>query len=194
MTVLGDPQAAAYVWGTAFHWYSGPQFDNVLATHNIDPSKHLLATEACNCGGVHLGDWSRGESYGIDILGDLNNWSEGWVDWNIVLNPQGGPNHVNNFCDAPIIADASKQTVEFNVPYWYLGQFSKFIPPNSVRVQTASPSGLQSTAVLRPDNYIALVVLNTQNAEKTFKLAHGNGFAKVTVPAHSIATLTYQNF
>jgi len=193
-TILSDPQASQYVWGTAFHWYSGPQFENVAATHAVDPTKHLLATEACNCGGVHLGDWSRGESYGIDILGDLNNWAEGWVDWNIVLNPQGGPNHVNNFCDAPVIADASKQDVQFNVPYYYMGQFSKFILPNSVRVQSSCPSGLQCTAFLRPDNMVAVVVLNTGGQDVTFKLVQHNGFARYTIPAHGITTLTYSNF
>jgi len=124
----------------------------------------------------------------ISIIG------QGWVDWNIVLNPQGGPNHVNNFCDAPVIADASKQDVQFNVPYYYMGQFSKFILPNSVRVQSSCPSGLQCTAFLRPDNMVAVVVLNTGGQDVTFKLVQHNGFARYTIPAHGITTLTYSNF
>lgn len=193
-TIYADPQAAQYVWGVAFHWYSGPQFDNVLATHNLNPAKHLLATEACNCPGAQPTNWGRGESYGIDIIGDLNNWAEGWTDWNILLNTQGGPNHVNNLCDSPIIADASRQTVTFGIPYYYMGQISKFLLPNSVRVQSSCPPGIQCTAFLRPDNVVAVVALNTGGSDITFKLEHKTGFARVTVPQHGITTLTYANF
>lgn len=68
-----------------------------------------MATEACNCPGVSLNNWDRGESYAYDILGDLNNWAVGWVDWNQILDMQGGPNHVNNYCDANIVCDTKNQ-------------------------------------------------------------------------------------
>lgn len=72
--------------------------------------QHLFPSEACNCPGVLLDDWSRAEKYAHDIIGDLNNWPEGWTDWNIVLNQEGGPNHLGNNCNAPIIASSQKRT------------------------------------------------------------------------------------
>jgi len=193
-TILSDPDAAKYVAGTAFHWYSGPQFENLAAAHQVNPSKFLLATEACNCPGVQLGNWPRGESYGYDIIGDLNNWAIGWTDWNILLDPQGGPNHVQNYCDAPLIGDSTKQTLYFNPTYYYLGQFSKFLVPGSVRINSACNGGLGCTAFLRPDNTIAVVVLNTGDNAVTFKLQQGTQAAKIDIPDHSIATFTYTNF
>lgn len=190
-TILSDPEAAKYVWGTAFHWYSGPQFENLAAAHAVDPSKQLLATEACNCGGVHMGDWRRGETYGTDIMGDLNNWSVGWVDWNILLNQQGGPNHLNNFCDAPLIADTGKQQVSYNVPYYYMGQFSKFLAPGSVRVASTCPAGGSCVSVLTPEKRIVSIVLNTGNNDITFKLKYKTLAAKVTIPGHGIASFSY---
>lgn len=51
--------------------------------------------------------WQFGYRYGHDIIGDLNNGSTGWTDWNILLDEtgkfkSGGPNHAGNYCFAPI--------------------------------------------------------------------------------------------
>lgn len=193
-TILSDPEAAQYVWGTGIHWYSGPQFENVLATHQKFPTKQILATEACNCGNVGKGDWGRGESYGIDILGDLNNWAVGWTDWNLVLNPQGGPNHLNNFCDAPILANAGQQSLLFQPPYYYMGHFSKFLPPGSVRIGSTCPAGISCGAFRTPDKKISVIILNTSGNDSTFKLLQGTGAIKVVSPRHSIITLSYDDF
>ncbi len=100
---------------------------------------------------------------GHDILGDLENWAVGWTDWNIVLNPQGGPNHVSNFCNAPIIADSNAQTLTYQPAYWYLGHFSRFLPPGSVRLQTTvSGSGaadVQATTFVQPDVWMLSVLV-----------------------------------
>lgn len=193
-TILSDPDAAKYVAGTAFHWYSGPQFENLQQAHNVNPTKFLLATEACNCPGVQIGNWPRAEAYGYDIIGDLNNWAIGWTDWNILLNPQGGPNHVQNYCDAPLIGDASKQTLTFQPTYYYMGQFSTFILPGSVRLNSTCNGGLNCAAFLRPDNQIAVVVLNEGNNAVTLKLQQGTQAAKISIPDHAIATYLYPNF
>ncbi len=79
--LCGVCQAARYIWGTGFHWYSGDSFDHVNTTHYNHPEKHLFATEACNCPGVLIDDWGRAEAYAHDIIGDLNSWAEGWTDW-----------------------------------------------------------------------------------------------------------------
>ena len=92
--VYGEKRAADAVWGLAVHWYSGDAFDLLEAAHELSPSHALLASEACNCPGVKLNDWSRAEKYAHDIIGDLNHHVVGWTDWNLVLDERGGPNHV----------------------------------------------------------------------------------------------------
>lgn len=77
--------------GVGFHWYSGDQYYNLQKTHDEFPDKKLLFTEGCQEGGVKLGSWEVGERYGHNIIGDLNSWTVGWVDWNLVLNEKGIP-------------------------------------------------------------------------------------------------------
>jgi glucosylceramidase len=73
-TVLSDKGAAKYIAGTAFHWYSNnlDNLKNLDAAHQTDPSKFLLATEACEgwYGNqrVLLGSWERFETYANDVI------------------------------------------------------------------------------------------------------------------------------
>ncbi|MCK8485732.1 glucosylceramidase [Paenibacillus sp. MBLB2552] len=191
--VLSDPEAAKYVWGTGFHWYVCEAFENVGKVHELFPDKHLLFTEGCQEGGVKLGEWFTGERYGRNIIGDLNNWNEGFLDWNLVLDETGGPNHVGNLCDAPIIADTKADTILYNSSYYYIGHFSKYIQPGAVRIglDTEVPS-LLATAFRNLDGSVAVVVQNESEEAQPFALELGEEAASETLPAHSIATYIIQ--
>jgi len=191
-TIFSDPDAAKYAQGTAVHWYTGSQFENLATAHDLHPDKFILATEACNCGTPQIGNWPRGESYGYDIIGDLQNWAVGWVDWNMILNTQGGPNHLNDACDAPIIADPRTQQVYLNTPYYYMGQITRYVPPGSIRIGTQiNGNNLSVVGFRTPDNSISIVVMNNGDSDQTFKLQDGTKYAKIDSPQHSIKTLVY---
>lgn len=190
--ILGDQQAARYVWGTGFHWYTGDHFDQLAKAHDAFPSHKLLFTEGCQEGGVKLGSWALGERYGHDMIGDFNNWTVGFVDWNMVLNEQGGPNHVGNFCDAPIIVDTQTGTIHFQNAYYYIGHFSRFVQPGAVRIfsESADPK-LETVAFKRADGTIVLVVLNRTDETLSMRCRGlGDDFHLDSLP-HSIITLVY---
>jgi len=106
-TIYKDPEASKYVWGTGFHWYTGDHFYNIKLLQEAYPDKKLLFTEGCvyPFDYSRLHEWHWGERYGESIIHDLNNGASGWVDWNILLDETGGPNHVANFCLAPVIGN-----------------------------------------------------------------------------------------
>nr|WP_093073037.1 glycoside hydrolase family 30 protein [Salisediminibacterium haloalkalitolerans] len=188
-TVLEDPEAAQYVWGTGNHWYVSEEFENLSKVHEAFPDKHLLFTEGCIEEGVHLGEWHTGERYARNIIGDMNNWLEGFLDWNLVLNEHGGPNHVGNYCDAPIIADTKSDQLHYNSSYYYIGHFSKFIKPGAKRVDAASTAdNLSVTAFKNVTNELVAVILNEteQNQDVTVEVDGCRG--DVAVPARSITT------
>lgn len=191
-TVLSDPEAAQYAWGSAFHWYVSEEFENVAKVHELFPDKHLLFTEGCQEGGVHLGEWKTGERYGRNMIGDLNNWTEGYLDWNLVLNEKGGPNHVGNYCDAPIIVDTKNDELHYNSSYYYIGHFSKYIKPGARRIEVKSEfEDLRFTAFINPDQSIIVIVMNEKDQPQEFLLKEAGEQVKVEIPAHAIQTLIY---
>jgi len=181
-TFYTDPVASSFADGTAFHWYSGFQFQNLALAHSIAPSKFLLATEADN-EHLSLDNWEYGEAFAYDIIGDLNNWAIGWVHWNAL----------GTRADAPIQADIDAQKLFLQPMYWYIGQFSKYITPGSTVLNSYiyDDTVLQVVSVLTKDGKTVVVVLNRNDFEVTYTLQDGNKAASVTSPPHSIQTLIY---
>ncbi len=197
--MLTDPEAAKYAWGVGYHWYEdwtgGDQvFDNIKRVHETFPPKNILFTEGCN-GPFNMGqinDWNWGERYGRTMINDFNNGTVGWTDWNVLLDETGGPNHVQNFCFAPIHADTKTGKLIYMNAYYYIGQFSKFIKPGAKRITSApSRSQLLSTAYVNPDGKIAVVVMNPTDKKITYYLSVGNKGSEVNSLPHSIATLVF---
>ena len=196
-TILEDPEAARYVWGIGYHWYetwtgSDMQFSNLHRVAEAFPDKKLIFTEGTveKFDYAKMGDWSLGEKYGRAMIHDFNSGAVGWTDWNILLDETGGPNHVGNFCYAPLIGDTRDGSVHYVNSYYYIGHFSKFIRPGARRVvSSANRDALQTTAFMNPDGTIAVVVLNATDKELPYRLWISGRAAKTTSLPHSIATL-----
>jgi glucosylceramidase len=199
-TILEDPQAAKYVWGIGYHWYetwtgANMNFGNEHLVAAAFPDKKLIFTEGCaeSFSSSRLTDWSLGEKYGTSMMNDFNAGTVGWTDWNILLDEKGGPNHVGNFCFAPVHADTKTGALIYTNSYYYLGHFSKFIRPGAKRIVSApSRDFLLSTAYVNPDGKIAVVVMNKTDKDIEYYLWIKGKAAKITSPAHSIATLVVE--
>ena len=198
-TILKDPQAAQYVWGIGYHWYEpwsgGDQmFDNVKLVHETFPNKNLIFTEGCadSFKSADLKSWRLGEMYGRSMINDFNAGAVGWTDWNVLLDETGGPNHVGNFCFAPVHADTRTGELIYTNSYYYIGHFSKFVRPGARRIACApSRSQLLSTAFMNPDGKVSVVVMNKSDQKISYQLWLNGNAAEVNSPAHSIQTLVF---
>jgi glucosylceramidase len=198
-TILRDPEAAKFVWGIGFHWYepwSGgePMFDNVRLVNETFPDKNLIFTEGCvdSFDAQKISEWKFGEQYGRSMINDFNNGTVGWTDWNVLLDEQGGPNHVGNFCFAPVHANTKTGELTYLSSFYYIGHFSKFLQPGAKRIASSpSRSQLLSTAVQNPDGRVAVVVMNPSEKSATYFLWVDGNAAEVNSPARSIQTLVF---
>ena len=188
-TAFDDPEASKYIWGTGFHWYCNGNYENLTKLNDEFPDKKLLFTEGCVEGGANIGDWCSGERYANSIINDLNRWCVGWVDWNMILDETGGPNHVGNFCSAPIIANTKTGSLNYQSSYFYIGHFARFIRPGAKRIFcNISCKNLETTAFKNPDGSIAIVVLNRTDKDIDFVLSFGGKYAEANSLSHSINT------
>ena len=185
--LFGDPNSAKYLWGSALHWYVSEDFAASSRVHASFPDKHILFTEGCVESGTLIGQWKNGERYARNIIGDFRNWVCGFIDWNIVLDQRGGPNHVGNFCDAPVIVNTETKQVSYGSSFYYIAQFSKFVSPGAYRIASVGgPAALQSVAFLNPDGSLVTVVLNESDAAVGFTLAAEGQSLACEIPAHAI--------
>jgi len=192
--------------------------DALQYAHNKAPGKHLIQSEACVDADVpHWQDdawyWSAEATdwgwdwapeqdkhlhpkyapvnrYAGDIIGCLNNWVDGWIDWNMVLDRQGGPNWFKNWCIAPVIVDPEADEVYFTPLYYTLAHFSKFIRPGAVRIGfEIEDKTMQVTAVQHPDGSIAVVVFNPGENEKHITLSMEGKTTSLKISNKAIQTI-----
>lgn len=182
------------------------------------PGKHLINTEACIDAQVPRWyddawywskeakdwgwDWAPDSQkhlhpkyvpvfrYARDIIGCLNNWVDGWIDWNMVLDRQGGPNWAKNWCAAPVIVDPENDNVYFTPLYYTLAHFSRFIRPGAVRVGLSfSHESLMATAVQNPDGSLAVVVFNPDENPFGIRLSLNGSVCDLSISAKAIQTI-----
>lgn len=187
-------------------------------THQLAPQKYLINTEACVDAQVPAWQndewyWSNGAKdwgftwapanqkhlhpqytpvfrYAGDIIGCLNNHVDGWIDWNMILNKQGGPNWFKNWCTAPVIVDEEKDEVYFTPLFYTMAHFSKFIRPGAVRIGFDNPDkDLMVTAAQNPDGSIALVLFNPTEMKKQFAISLNHQTTHTAISAKAIQTI-----
>ncbi|MFB9056806.1 glycoside hydrolase family 30 beta sandwich domain-containing protein [Mariniflexile ostreae] len=186
--------------------------------HNKAPNKYLIETEGCVDSQVPVWkddawywkkeatdwgwDWASEEDkhlhpkyapvnrYARDIIGCLNNWVDGWIDWNMVLDRQGGPNWFENWCVAPVIVDPDADEVYFTPLYYTMAHFSKYMRPGAqvIGVENSDPS-LMVSAVKNPDGSIAVVAFNEGEVPKSLSIAIHNKTIKMSIPEKALQTI-----
>lgn len=186
--ILKDDQAASYVYGIAFHWYDNQQFLEVKKTHDAFKDKHLLFTEGCQEGGPHLHSYDVAERYGRNMMHDIFNGTEGYIDWNLFLDTTGGPNHVNNLCSSPVMVDVFPEKEILNPSYYYIQHFSKHVPKGSIRRHSSSKEVLHNV-FLRPDGKYVVVMMNESDDFKRVFSNHSLIEFNTFLPPHSIQTM-----
>jgi glucosylceramidase len=128
--------------------------------------------------------------YATDIIGCLNNYVHGWIDWNMVLDTQGGPNWFKNWCVAPVIVNPNKDKVYFTPLYFVMAHFSKFMRPGAVKIGCKIDNEeVMATAVQNPDGSIALAVFNPTSDSYTIRIDFNQEVKEVTIDSKALQTI-----
>ena len=205
---------AIHWYASTFHYFP----EELQYAHEKAPNKYLIQSEACVDAEVPKWkddawywkkeatdwgwDWAPEKDkpmhpkyapvnrYARDIIGCLNNWVDGWIDWNMVLNRQGGPNWFKNWCVAPVIVDEEADEVYFTPIYYTLSHFSKFIRPNATILGVQNPSkDVMVTAAENPDGTITVIVFNENEKEQNINLEINSKKLAIKVNAQSIQSI-----
>ena len=186
--------------------------------HKAAPDKSLIQTEACIDSEVPRWksddwywskkatdwgwDWAPDDRkhlhptytpvfrYARDIIGCLNNYVNGWIDWNMVLDRRGGPNWAKNWCTAPVIVDTNSDEVYFTPLYSILKHFSRFIRPGAVRIgHEVDSDKLLVTAAKNPDGGFVVVLLNQSKAANRIGLDLNGNKTSFEIQGKAIQTV-----
>ncbi len=177
--------------GIGYHYYTGDHFENISLVRQKYKDKIIIHTEGCT--GFSINRKRRqipnAEIYAHDIIGDLNAGANGYIDWNILLDFKGGPNHVYNYCNAPIMANFFGNNYKKNASYYYIGHFSKFIEKGAKRIGYSNfTNKIEVTAFENPNGKIVLVILNSSENSENFTIVLNEKVYSDKIEKHSILT------
>ena len=190
--ICSDPGANAAVGAAGFHWYSGDHFDALRLVRRKYPDKLLIFTEGCieYSRGSRSAQIKNAQRYAREILYGINAGLNAFIDWNILLDSRGGPNHVGNFCDSPVMADLEAGQLMYNLSYQYIRHFSRYIAPGAVRLGTTTwDEGLGFCALFNTDGSVTAVLLNTTGSDCECFVRVKDRIAPAVSPANSIVTM-----
>lgn len=204
--VLSDERTHKYISGLAFHWYTSGwlmSYDrlNKLYEKVKDNIEFVIMSEACTGSipmsrHVDLGNWDRGEAYAMDIIQDMLRHIGAWIDWNMALDPQGGPNWSGNFVDSPIIVDEASNQFFKQPMYYVLAHFSRFLKPGSIRIgsRVENEHNLDVLAVKNTETgHVIVNILNRSNKEVKVNVEiDGSGYKQsvlATIESRSINSI-----
>ncbi len=136
--------------------------------------------------------------YARNIIVSLDHWVTGWIDWNIVLDQRGGPNHVGNYCGAPIMIDTSSGYVYYTPIFYILAQLSRTIRPGDRAVQTEIlvlndvRENVYACATINDGGLLSIQILNTSKQPVDFSLQLGQQYASAVIDANALQTIRIQ--
>lgn len=191
---VADAGAEKYIKGAAVHWYTGDHFEAIELIRKQYPDKEVFFTEGCveYSRFADSGEIDKAEMYAHDIMGNLNAGISASLDWNLFLDEAGGPNHVGNFCAAPIMCNQAEDSYEKRLTYYYIGHFSRYIKPEAVRIGTTRYTDrVEATAFLNPDGERVLVLLNKTDEEVAVTVREDGCGMETILSPHSIQTICY---
>lgn len=184
--------ALDYATGIAFHWYTGSHFQNINQIHQLFPDKLLIHTEGCT-GYSNFNprdELLNAEMYANEIIGDLNNGVSGFVDWNMVLEYNGGPNHKQNYCNSPIMINKNRTNYIKTPSFYYIAHFSKYINPGAKRIHLSTfTNNILATAFQNKDKSIVVVLFNKNDFNIEFNLCYKKHILHDNLDSHAIVTL-----
>ena len=125
--------------------------------------------------------------YAHEMINDLNNYSEGYIDWNMILDEKGGPNHVGNYCEAPIMIINNE--IRYLPSYYYIGHFSKFIKRGDTRIFSSSNNKDIEIVSYRRGNNIISIILNKSDNDYNLAIDVCGRKIEFLFTNHSICTL-----
>lgn len=192
--IFQDADASEKIYGVAVHWYTGDHFQGISMVKETWPKKEVFFTEGCveYSRFMDSNEVNKAEMYAHDMIGNFNHGVSAFFDWNLMLDAEGGPNHVGNFCAAPVMTSKDGLDFEKRLCYYYIGHFSRYVQKGASAVAVTSfTADVGTAAFVNPNGERVIVLLNRRETAASVALGEGGKGRNLKLAPHTITTVCY---
>jgi glucosylceramidase len=189
ISILTDPDANKFVDGSGFHLYAGP-IAAMSKVHDAFPEKNLYFTEMMAV--ARDGNFNTAIPAERILIGAIRNWSRNVILWNLAADQYNKP-HTDNggcaMCQGAITIDGDN--INRNLAYYTIAHASKFVPVNSVRIESSLKDGLSNVAFQTPAGKTVLIVANKGREARNFSIVYNSKAVSANIAAGSVITYVW---
>ncbi len=189
ITVLNDPEANKYIDGSAFHLYAG-EINALSQVRSAHPTKNLYFTEQwTGANGRFDGDlqWHVKNV----LIGSMRNWSKIALEWNLASDPSFEPHTPGGCTECKGAITIDRNIVSKNVAYYIIAHASRFVPSNSIRIESNTIDNVHQVSFYTPNGKKVMIALNETVKTELFNIQYKGKKVLSTLPAHSVATFVW---
>lgn len=194
-TIKGD--TIDLIEGVAFHFYTGDHFNALDLVQKHFPDKKLIFTEGCmeySRPDVGRDTWQHAMKYAHEYIGDIDHGTTMLFDWNIYLDQEGGPNHVQNFCSAPVMCDVNTKEIILNHSQKAIALIGQTAVPGSTHIASSAwHPDIETVAFRLKDGGASILLLNRGKTPLKIKPVWLNQAAEAELPAESLTGIIFKD-
>ncbi len=187
-------EANKKIAGICFHWYDGTHPDQMWQVRQKYPDILMISSEMC-CGyksPYDEQDWKyAAKLYCRELFADINSGSNAWLDWNILLSEQGGPNYCGNYVKSPIILTGTEDGFILTPIYEALKKFVKMFPAGSLVVRCDYNSEELMAVARRTQFAYEVIIMNTSGQKAEVDIIFDHQQKTISLTESEIKKVTF---
>lgn len=189
INVLNDPEANKYIDGSAFHLYAG-ETNALSQVRSAHPTKNLYFTEQWTGANGHFDGDLQWHIKNV-LIGSMRHWSKIALEWNLANDPSFEPHTPGGCTECKGAITINGNIVSKNVAYYIIAHASRFVHPNSIRIESNTIANIHQVSFLTPKEKKVMIALNETDKTELFNIQYKGKKALATLPAHSVATFVW---
>ena len=178
--------------GLCYHWYDGTHPDQMWQVRQKYPDIMMLGSEMCvGFSPYDAKEWATAANpYYYELMSDINTGACAFLDWNMLLDWQGGPSYCRNYVKSPVILNEKGDDFILTPIYDALKRFAKLYPAGSKIIRCDYDSKDIAVVARQTRANYEVVVANVSGEAQAVCLNYGGEqYQKLTLAPLEIRSL-----
>ncbi len=181
------------VAGLCYHWYEGTCPEQMWQVRQKYPDIVMLGSEMCvGFSPYDPQDWATAANpYYYEIMSDINTGAIAFLDWNMLLDWQGGPSYCQNYVKSPVILNEKGDDFILTPIYDALKKFNRLYPAGSQIIRCDYQSKDIAAIACKTKTGYKVIIANVSGVDQDVVIELSGKKQKLTLKPLEITSVNF---